>query len=60
MGARVEWLRGAMSGTWSALGQRYTDFRDSVGGCLAAMTTDAVIASHFRRDSRRDRSCDRL
>lgn len=47
MGQRIEWLRGAMSGTWSALGPRYTEFRDGVGAYLGSLTTDTVIASHF-------------
>jgi broad specificity phosphatase PhoE len=47
MGQRVEWLRNAMSGTWTALGLRYTQFRDGIGQYLAAVPTDTVIASHF-------------
>lgn len=47
MGERVDWLRGAMAGTWSALGDRYTDFRDGVADSLRSRTVDTVIASHF-------------
>jgi len=47
MGARVEWLRSAMAGSWSQLGERYTAFRDGVGACLTALTTDTVVTSHF-------------
>jgi len=47
MGERVDWLRGAMAGTWSQLGQRYTDFRDAIGTYLRGLDTDTVIASHF-------------
>lgn len=47
MGARTEWLRAAMAGTWSALGPRYTAFRDGVAECLAGLSESAVIASHF-------------
>ena len=47
MGARVEWLRRAMSGTWTELGERYTSFRDGVADCLRSIGVDTVIASHF-------------
>ena len=47
MGERVDWLRSAMAGTWTALGDRYTGFRDGVAGYLRSRTTDTVIASHF-------------
>ncbi len=47
MDARVEWLRTAMAADWSALGQRYTAFRDGVVGYLTTLTADTVVASHF-------------
>ncbi|MCU1395224.1 MAG: Phosphoglycerate mutase [Ilumatobacteraceae bacterium] len=47
MGERVEWLRTAMAGTWSALGPRYTEFRDGVAAFLVALPRDTVVASHF-------------
>ena len=47
MADRVEWLRGAMQGTWTDLGLRYTAFRDAVGASLRSRTADAVIFSHF-------------
>jgi broad specificity phosphatase PhoE len=47
MAERVEWLRMAMAGTWSDLGQRYTDFRDGVADALRSLTADTVVASHF-------------
>ena len=47
MTERVEWLRITMSGTWSVLEPRYSAFRDGVVACLAAMTTDTVVSSHF-------------
>ncbi|MEO6123182.1 MAG: histidine phosphatase family protein [Ilumatobacteraceae bacterium] len=47
MGARIEWLRQSMAGSWSALGDRYTTFRDGVADCLRAIDADTVIASHF-------------
>jgi len=47
MGERVDWLRGAMAGTWSQLGPRYTDFRDGIGAYLRGIEVDTVIASHF-------------
>lgn len=47
MGHRIEWLRGAMAGTWTALGPRYTEFRDRIGAYLSSLRVDTVIASHF-------------
>jgi broad specificity phosphatase PhoE len=47
MADRVEWLRNAMAGTWSAMGPRYTTFRDGVADALRAMPNDTVVASHF-------------
>ena len=47
MGERVDWLREAMAGTWSMLGERYTTYRDGVVGRIAAITTDTVVMSHF-------------
>lgn len=44
---RVEWLRAAMAGTWTDLGPRYTDYRDTVVRALAEMPTDTVVFSHF-------------
>ncbi|MCU1401489.1 MAG: phosphoglycerate mutase family protein, partial [Acidimicrobiales bacterium] len=40
MGERVDWLRGAMSGTWTALGPRYAAFRDGVAECLLSLQHD--------------------
>lgn len=47
MGERVPWLRMAMAGTWSALGPRYTGYRDDVAGRIAAVDVDTVVVSHF-------------
>lgn len=47
MDERVEWLRVAMAGTWSELGERYTLYRDTVGAYLRSLSADTVIASHF-------------
>ncbi len=47
MAERVEWLRLAMAGTWSALGERYCAYRDAVVAALVALPTDTVVASHF-------------
>lgn len=47
MTERVEWLRTAMAGTWSDLGDRYTTFRDGVVAGLATLPGDAVVFSHF-------------
>ena len=44
---RVEWLRGAMSGSWADLGQRYVTYRDGVADFLTGVTSDRVIVSHF-------------
>jgi broad specificity phosphatase PhoE len=46
-GDRVAWLRGAMSGTWADLGERYAVWRDSVVTWLAARSVDTVVTSHF-------------
>ena len=47
MAERVEWLRLAMAGTWSALGERYCSYRDAVVAALVALPADTVVASHF-------------
>ncbi len=47
MAERVVWLRQAMTGTWAALGVRYTSFRDAAVARLAACTSDTVVFSHF-------------
>ena len=47
MAERVEWLREAMRTTWTALGPRYTEFRDGVVGRVAALERDTVVFSHF-------------
>jgi len=47
MADRVEWLRLAMAGTWSAMGPRYTSFRDGVAAAVLAWPNDTVVASHF-------------
>lgn len=44
---RVEWLRAAMTGTWTALGNRYVEYRDSVVSALAGIDADTVVFSHF-------------
>lgn len=48
---RVEWLRGAMAGTWTQLGisdgDVYTQYRRNLLDTLSAMSRDAVIFSHF-------------
>lgn len=44
---RVEWLRVAMAGNWSTLGERYLAYRDAVVARLVALTEDTVVASHF-------------
>lgn len=47
MADRVEWLRAAMAGTWSALGAPYTAFRDGVVAAVAGLGEDTVVCSHF-------------
>ena len=47
MGHRVRWLRTAMAGTWSDLGDRYTSFRDRLVTTLMGVETDTVVFSHF-------------
>ena len=47
MADRVEWLRLAMAGTWSAMGPRYTSFRDGVADTVRALPNDTVVTSHF-------------
>jgi broad specificity phosphatase PhoE len=47
MGERVDWLRTAMNGSWSALGPRYTGFRDAVADRIRAMSEHSVVVSHF-------------
>jgi broad specificity phosphatase PhoE len=47
MADRVEWLRSAMIGTWSALGDRYMRYRDGVVAALLELPGDTVVFSHF-------------
>lgn len=47
MADRVAWLREVMVGEWSALGPRYTAYRDAVVAAVRAMQVDTVVFSHF-------------
>ena len=47
MSKRVEWLRVAMTKTWTDLGDRYTSYRDNLVNYVTSLTTDTVIFSHF-------------
>ena len=47
MADRVEWLRLAMAGTWSAMGPRYMAFRDGVAATVRGLPNDTVVTSHF-------------
>ena len=47
MEGRVEWLRAAMAGNWSALGDRYIAFRDGVASFLGSLPEETVVVSHF-------------
>lgn len=48
---RVEWLREAMSGTWTDVGRRsgdrYVTYRDAVAERVRSIAVDTVIFSHF-------------
>ena len=43
----VEWLREAMGGTWTELGDRYLAYRDDVISFVVASAQDTVVFSHF-------------
>ena len=45
--ARIEWLRAAMEGTWSALGGEFELYRDRLVDVVTAITDDTVVFSHF-------------
>lgn len=47
MGARTGWLRQAMAGTYGALGDRYTGYRDDIVAYVAGLREDTVVVSHF-------------
>ena len=47
MSGRVDWLRGAMQGTWADLGSEYVAFRDSVVEFVQSLKTSTVVFSHF-------------
>ena len=47
MDKRVEWLRMAMTKTWTELGDRYTAYRDALVNYVTSLNTDTVIFSHF-------------
>ncbi len=50
MAQRIEWLRVAMAGTWTQLGDRYVAFRDGVMATLTKIAmdgVDTVVTSHF-------------
>ncbi len=47
MSDRVEWLREAMGGTWTELGDRYLAYRDDVVGFVLSRAQDTVVFSHF-------------
>jgi len=46
-GRRVPWLQEAIAGSWTALGPRYTAYRDAVVAHVAGLTIDTVVVSHF-------------
>jgi broad specificity phosphatase PhoE len=47
MPERVEWLRRAMTGSWTDLGSPYIDFRDGVVDFVRSRTGSVVVFSHF-------------
>lgn len=47
MDRRTRWLREAIGGPWSALGERYTSYRTDVVQYVAAQRRPVVIFSHF-------------
>ena len=46
-GERTAWLRRAVEGSWSDLGQVHARWRSGVVDRLLALTADTVIVSHF-------------
>lgn len=48
---RVTWLREVMAGTWTEAaaksGERYATYRRSIADCIAGLTADTVVFSHF-------------
>ena len=47
MADRVEWLRNAMAGTWTDLGEPFVDYRDNVVRFAHSVQVDAVLFTHF-------------
>lgn len=47
MADRVEWLRGAMRGTWADLDDSYRAYRDGVVSTLVSLDRVTVVVSHF-------------
>ena len=47
MGERTAWLRHAVEGSWTDLGQKHDRWRSGVVDRLLALTADTVIVSHF-------------
>jgi broad specificity phosphatase PhoE len=44
---RIEWLRGAMEGTWSELGGEFLVYRDRLTEVMSSVSGDTVVFSHF-------------
>lgn len=47
LASRMQWLRDAMSGTWSDLGEPYVTYRDGLVRFVRDCKVDAVMVSHF-------------
>ncbi|MFV0309683.1 MAG: histidine phosphatase family protein, partial [Desertimonas sp.] len=46
-GERVPWLRAAMTGTWSDLGDRFVAYRSAVVSTVGTLPAGTVVVSHF-------------
>ena len=44
---RVDWLRRAMTGDWTSLGERYISYRDAVVAYVRTVEIPTVVFSHF-------------
>ena len=47
LSTRVTWLRGFLSGTYTAAGDAYCQWRDDVLATLRALPDESVVVSHF-------------
>lgn len=47
MADRIDWLRGAMAGTWADLGAPWVGYRDELVQFVRSRNADAVLVTHF-------------